>query len=115
MVSIYDLTYNKEIAAEPEQPLISVCPLPAGRDGWPVAGAFYHNKFVGLQEKAGSGGRLRWVSLASPEGNGYLIRTCILLLVRAVADLYKNGIANSISVIPLRRRMWPVLKHEWTN
>ncbi len=94
MVSIYDLTYNKEIAAEPEQPLISVCPLPAGRDGWPVAGAFYHNKFVGLQEKAGSGGRLRWVSLASPEGNGYLIRTCILLLVRAVADLYKNGIVR---------------------
>ena len=66
MVIIHDLTNDREIEAQEEQTLASVCPSVSGETAWPVAGAYYHDEFVGLQEKVGAGGAVRWV----PGGGG---------------------------------------------
>ncbi len=91
MVIIHDLTNDREIEAQEEQTLASVCPSVSGETAWPVAGAYYHDEFVGLQEKVGAGGAVRWVPLNSLAGNQALVRSCILLLVCAVADVFPGG------------------------
>ena len=57
----------------------------------PIAAALYNNELVGLQTKVKDDGDVEWFSLATIEGNQCLQRTIILLLVRAVADLYPDG------------------------
>ena len=57
----------------------------------PIAAALYNNECVGLKTKVDQNGDVDWLPINSMEGNQCLIRTAILLLVRAVSDLYPNG------------------------
>ena len=57
----------------------------------PIAAALYNNECVGLKTKVDQSGDVDWLPINSMEGNQCLIRTAILLLVRAVSDLYPNG------------------------
>lgn len=56
-----------------------------------VAAALYNGDYVGLQTKVYADGDISWFSLGTLEGNQCLVRTAIMLLVRAVKDLYPDG------------------------
>lgn len=90
-ITIYDKTHEKKVTIPAGTALLTLYGMVGSADTEPVAAAIYQNEVVGLQTKIYADGDISWLSLRTIEGNQCLIRTAILLLVRAVSDLYPGG------------------------
>ena len=89
-VTLHDNITKESFTVPKGTSLQTICKGRCG-DAKPVIAALYNNEFVGLQTKVQEDGDISWFDLSSIEGNQCLVRTAIMLLVRAVSDLYPNG------------------------
>ncbi|OUO46219.1 nucleoside kinase [Megasphaera sp. An286] len=91
MITLHDKTNGKTYTLKEGTTLLQLCSEHYGDAEPRIAAALYNNEFVGLQTKVGKDGDISWFSMATLEGNQCLVRTAIMLLVRAVSDLYPQG------------------------
>lgn len=91
MITLHDKTNGKTYPLKEGTTLLQLCSEHYGDAEPRIAAALYNNEFVGLQTKVGKDGDISWFSMATLEGNQCLVRTAIMLLVRAVSDLYPQG------------------------
>nr|WP_206081535.1 nucleoside kinase [Megasphaera sp. SW808] len=88
---MHDKTNGKTYTLKEGTTLLQLCSEHYGDAEPRIAAALYNNEFVGLQTKVREDGDISWFSMATLEGNQCLVRTAIMLLVRAVSDLYPQG------------------------
>ena len=91
MITLHDKTNGKTYTLKEGTTLLQLCSEHYGDAEPRIAAALYNNEFVGLQTKVREDGDISWFSMATLEGNQCLVRTAIMLLVRAVSDLYPQG------------------------
>lgn len=91
MITLHDKTNGKTYTIKEGTTLLQLCSEHYGDAEPRIAAALYNNEFVGLQTKVREDGDISWFSMATLEGNQCLVRTAIMLLVRAVSDLYPQG------------------------
>lgn len=91
MITLHDKTNGKTYPLKEGTTLLQLCSEHYGDAEPRIAAALYNNEFVGLQTKVREDGDISWFSMATLEGNQCLVRTAIMLLVRAVSDLYPQG------------------------
>lgn len=91
MVKIQDITNHAAYEVEYGTTLLDISKQYCADSKTRIALALFNNQMVGLQTKVITEGTVEWFSLATIEGNNCMQRTVILLLVRAVADLYPTG------------------------
>lgn len=91
MITLHDKTKGKTYTLKEGTTLLQLCSEHYGDAEPRIAAALYNNEFVGLQTKVREDGDISWFSMATLEGNQCLVRTAIMLLVRAVSDLYPQG------------------------
>lgn len=91
MITLHDKTNGKTYTLKEGTTLLQLCSEHYGDAEPRIAAALYNNEFVGLQTKVREDGDISWFSMATLEGNQCLVRTSIMLLVRAVSDLYPQG------------------------
>ncbi len=91
MITLHDKTNGKTYTVKEGTTLLQLCSEQYAGAEPRIAAALYNNEFVGLQTKVGEDGDISWFSMATLEGNQCLVRTAIMLLVRAVSDLYPKG------------------------
>ena len=85
MITIHDKTHNTDYTVEKGTTLLALSRQCCPKADPPVAAALYNNELAGLQTKIEENGDVEWYQLNTLEGNQCIIRTAILLLVRAVA------------------------------
>ena len=91
MVSVHDVLHDMEYDVPEGTALIDIS-AKQNKDETPfITAALYNNELVGLQTKVQEPGTVQWIKANTVEGNQCIARTCILLLVRAVSDLYPQG------------------------
>ena len=90
-ITLHDTDQNRDIIVPCGTSLLTIYRDQYDQGSVPVAAALYQNQVVGLQTKVTENSDISWYSLSTIEGNQCLIRTAILLLVRAVSDLYPHG------------------------
>lgn len=90
-ITLHDKTNGTDIQIPAGTSLLAICRNIYGEKRTDIAAAMYRNEVVGLQTKVDGDGDISWLPLTTLEGNQCLSRTAILLLVRAVSDLYPNG------------------------
>lgn len=90
-VVLHDITYETSYEVPAGTTLLDICKERYGAAEPPLAAALYRNEFVGLQTQVTESGDISWFSLGTTEGNQCLVRTAIMLLARAVRDLYPGG------------------------
>ena len=91
MITLHDKTNGKTYTLKEGTTLLQLCSEHYGDAEPRIAAALYNNEFVSLQTKVREDGDISWFSMATLEGNQCLVRTAIMLLVRAVSDLYPQG------------------------
>jgi uridine kinase len=91
VITLHDKTNGKTYTLKEGTTLLQLCSEHYGDAEPRIAAALYNNEFVGLQTKVREDGDISWFSMATLEGNQCLVRTAIMLLVRAVSDLYPQG------------------------
>ena len=91
MITITDRTQHKTYTVEEGISLETVVREQYATAQPRIAAALYNRDFVGLDTKVTADGEITWFSLGTVEGNSCLQRTAIMLLVRAVDDLYPGG------------------------
>ncbi len=91
VITIHDKTHNTDYTVEKGTTLLALSRQCCPEADPPVAAALYNNELAGLQTKIEEKGDVEWYQLNTLEGNQCIIRTAILLLVRAVAELYPDG------------------------
>ncbi len=91
MITLHDKMNGRTYTVQPGTPLLKICKEQYAHMDPPVAAALYNGEIVALQTKIQEDGEVSWFSMATLEGNQCIVRTAIMLLVRAVSDLYPGG------------------------
>lgn len=91
MVTLHDVLHDVDYDVPEGTALIDIRKEGNENEKPFVTAALYNNELVGLQTKVQESGTIQWIKANTIEGNQCIARTCILLLVRAVSDLYPKG------------------------